>query len=117
MRVLPTLLDIVRPPAPLRVTLPLMSRIGLPLLALIDSVPALLMVGPNTVKIVPSTSVRLSSLSTVRFPHWAPLKLIVTGEAPVLTLSIKTLLLLVGTPTLHLVPSLQSPVPPSQLSF
>src|SRR6202795_1976432 len=110
MMALPELFDMVTVPAPVRVTGPPKLKSRPKPAELRKILPALLMVGPYRVKIVPSTMIRLSSLSTFRLPHWAPLKLIVTGEAPDLPLSIKALLLLVGAaPRLHLVPSLQFP--------
>src|SRR5260370_28948683 len=112
MMALAELFDMVSVPAPVRVTAPPKLKSTPNPAELRKILPELLMVGPYRVKIVPSTMIRLSSLSIVRFPDCAPLKSIVTEDATPLPLSIKTLELELGTPALHLVESLHFPVPP-----
>jgi hypothetical protein len=77
--------------------------------------PWLMMLVPFTVSAIPLGMLRLSPESIVRFPHNAPTSTVTADDAP-FPLSIKTLLIAVGTPALHLLESLQLPVPPNHTS-
>jgi hypothetical protein len=112
------LFDIVTVPTPLRVTFeePMTNSVAFPA-ELSEMELAFEMEVPLTVKVVPLLKLRLSPKLMVTLFATAPLMSRVTVEAPGRPLSMKTLLLEVGTPADHFVPVLQSPAPPSQLSF
>src|ERR1700674_5921421 len=94
------------------------SPVAAPVL-LMFKCPALLMVPPLELpkeRENPLLKLRLSSESMVRLAA-EPLMSRATGEAPAFPLSMKTVVLAVGTPALHLLALLQFPVHPSQRSL